>query len=151
MAYWNSKKNASSAQIDNFGLGTSKSSTENIPFYEFEPAVVLDIILDETHPIFKKNVIDDIHWPPSIENKKPDSNDSDYTWVGKILARMLYTQKNVEKEELIWAYPLESNISEFPLIHELVMVSKYENKYFYSKKVNIRNLPNQAIDFRVSN
>ena len=149
MAYWDSKTNKSSARLDNFGLGSNGGTDAPVPFYEFEPAVVLDSVLDNTHIIFKTNVapIDTNHWPPNVNGKSPLPVEFDYSWVGRVLVRMLYTQKNVEKEELIWAYPLESGFSEYPVVNEIVSVVKYLDKFFYTRKVNYFNFPNNNVDF----
>lgn len=147
--YWKRTGTTSDAILDNFGAGRGNSgNAPDIEFYEIEPAVVLDIILDVNHPKLKNNFIDVDAWPPDIEGKKPLPKDVDMSWVGRIQIRLLYSNKNVDKEELIWASPLESNVSEYPLVNELVGVVKYFDKYFYSKKLNVYNFPNNNIDFQ---
>jgi hypothetical protein len=63
-------------------------------------------------------------------------DDVDYSWIGRVLVRTIFTQNKVEKEQLVWAYPLESNISEYPLINEVVIVVKYLDQVFYTRKLN---------------
>ena len=47
MAYWSSQgRNA--ASLDSYGIGSSTSAGTGAEFYELEPAVVLDIVLDES-------------------------------------------------------------------------------------------------------
>ena len=114
MAYWNRPSSNFAPSLDTTSLsaGMRKSKSTADEFYEIEPAVVLDIILDKDHPYFKEKdykLISD-QWPIGSGGKAPLKTDLDYTWIGRILVRPLYTQSNVEKENLIWAMPLESNI-----------------------------------------
>jgi len=135
MSYW---KNISSQSDSNNNLSE---------FYEFEPGVVLDVITDDSHPAFKEK-IDIDNWPSDISGQKPNQTDLDYSWIGRILVRPLYSKKYVNKEETIWAIPIEKNISEFPLVNELVSIVRYDNFIFYTRKVNIKNFINENIDFR---
>ena len=107
---------------------------------------VTDIILDENHSEFKNNKIDSNNWPADSTSiiqgfPPPVPTDDDYSWLGRALIRPIYSFKNVEKEHLIWARPLDSNVSEYPLINEVVSVVKYLNKYFYTK-LNLNNFRN---------
>ena len=150
MAYWNTSAGSSAPRLDNFGSAGGVSSTNRpTEFYEYEPAVVLDIILDKNHPSFNSNPIDFSRWQADFKGKAPLPTDLDYTWVGRILVRMVFSHKNVEKEELIWAIPLESNISEYPLVNEAVAVVKYFDKYYYTKKINLFNTPNNNVNFNL--
>ena len=83
---------------------------------QFEPAVVLDVILDDSHPIFKTKInINPTEWPDAANDKPADQNDKDYTWIGRVLVRPFSTHKTVEKEKLPWALPLENTgITEYP-------------------------------------
>ncbi len=154
MAYWSSKSQ-NSAQGQSFGLGGTISGGMTGEFYEIEPAIVLDIILDKNHPFLKtaKNLevtVDADRWPGDLQNKKASYNDIDYSWVGRALVRMQVSDATTDKEKLIWAYPIESGVTEYPLINEIVMVIRYRNKYFYSRRLNLRNLPNEGVDFAVN-
>lgn len=140
---------------ENFGLGNVVAGGGGGEFYELEPAVVLDIILDENHPIFQQQSnlqtnIDIDRWPPDFQSKKAVTGEIDYSWIGRALVRPLYSSPTAEKEKLVWAYPIESGVSEYPLVNEVVMILAYRNKYFYSRKLNIRNLPNESVDFAVN-
>ena len=42
---------------------------------------------------------------------------------------------------------LESNISEYPLINELVIITFFDGKLYYSRKVKYLNWPNHNLDF----
>ena len=138
--------------LDNFGVNHKPSSTATqLEFYELEMGVVLDVVLDDTHPIFKKgnNTIDADHWPLAVNNKPAASTDIDYSWVGRALVRPLVSGKNINKDDLTWAYPLESNISEYPLVYETVVLSEYDGKTYYSKKVNYHNWANNNLNFNI--
>lgn len=140
---------------ESFGLGNAGAGGGGAEFYELEPAIVLDIILDKEHPLFKQqsNVqtnIDVDSWPSDFKNRKPLDSDIDYSWVGRVLVRLMYSDKTTQKEQLTWAYPLDSAFMEYPVINEVVMVLRYRNKYFYSRKLNIRNLPNGGVDFSLN-
>jgi hypothetical protein len=154
MSYWITKtQNVMSTE--NFGLGGGSAGKTSGEFYELEPAVVLDIVLDKDHPLFKQAAnlqtnIDVDRWPSDLEGKKPEIGEIDYSWIGRALVRLQFTSPVTEKEKLIWAYPIDSAISEYPLVNEVVILMKYRNKFFYSRKLNMRNLPNEAVDFSVN-
>ena len=158
MSYWklNSKN---SRELDSFGLATSHTSNQNgtlSEFHELELGVVLDIVLDDSHPIFSNGdslhqYIDADRWPADLTDKKPNPiTDIDYTWIGRALIRPTTSGKLIEKDQLLWAFPLENNISEYPLLNELVVLTIFNGKLYYSKKVNIHNLPNNNLDFAVN-
>jgi hypothetical protein len=104
-------------------MGTSKGAdASHVKFYELEAAEVLDIILDDTHPDYKTGLD-----------------------IGKIKARMVNSEFNVKKEILTWIIPLESNIKDYPIKGEYVIVSRYLGKTFYSQKLNFNNNINNNI------
>jgi hypothetical protein len=115
---------------------------------QFEPAVVLDIILDEDHPEISENghYLDPDQWPENYVGKKPSIDDVDYTWIGRVKLRLLNTQTTLPKEGLPWALPLENNISEYPLVNEIVGVVKYNENLYYTRKINYKNFVNNNAD-----
>jgi hypothetical protein len=121
---------------------------EGILFYELEPAVVIDVIRDETHPIFKKKTgsphINKTDWPTGYN----DPETLDYSWVGRIMAREIYSQTSVPINELGWIIPLESGVVEYPLVNELVIVIDYMGSKYYTRRLNTRNFINNSADFR---
>lgn len=145
--YWETQQGKNTTSLDNYN--TSGGGSTLAKFFELEPAVVLDIILDENHPYLKKNNISILptEFPPDLKGNDPLPTDRDYSWIGRALVRPVVSSDKVEKEELIWAIPVDGNISEYPLINEVVIVSKYFNKYFYTRKVNIYNFPAANVDF----
>lgn len=117
-------------------------------FYELEEAVVLDVILDENHPEVKDSCLTAEETPPNIDGSEPQDGDKDYGWIGKIKFRLLKSQVGQEKETLNWAYPIENTgIIEYPLMNEIVIVSKYMNNYYYTRKLNTKSLINSNASF----
>lgn len=146
MAY---KKISSNNQlIDNSApsLLTDKQSSVNIvdnEFYEIEPAEVLDIILNDQHENFET-----------------------YEDIGKARVRLMYSQTNSkDKSVIVWAKPLKSNIKDFPLKHEVVLVAYYISREqvehddtttsipirpYYSKTINALTSPHHNALLNVS-
>tara|TARA_B110000858_G_scaffold52653_1_gene61064 strand:- start:17929 stop:19383 length:1455 start_codon:yes stop_codon:yes gene_type:complete len=80
--------------------------------YSVEPAEVVDIILNDTHPEYDADI--------------PDPEEQ----FGFIKVRRLFTDQNQEDEDTLpWAVPLTRNIKQYPLIHEIVLISEYVNKH----------------------
>jgi hypothetical protein len=150
MAHWKSSR-SDNRSADSFGLATNQSignTAAKEEFYEFELGVVLDVVLDETHVIFSQNAtIDSDHWPENLEGKPSKQTDNDLSWIGRALVRPMISEKSTDKDKLSWAFPLESNVSEYPLLNELVVLVKYGGKLFYTKKVNFKNWPHNNLEF----
>ena len=88
-------------------------------FYELEAAEVVDIILDDTHPDFQE-------WQD----------------IGKAKLRLVVSENEDIKEDLVWYKNLDTNIKEFPLIGEYVIASEYMGRLFYSQKINVNGSVN---------
>lgn len=117
-------------------------------FYELEEAVVLDVVLDESHEEFKNSELDPVDWPPNIDGSAPVVGGPNYGVIGKIKFRFLHSELGKDKSILNWAFPLENTgISEWPLMNEVVIVGKYMNKYFYSRKLNTKQVMNSNAAF----
>jgi hypothetical protein len=146
MPYW--EKTPPKVTLDTTTMLQSSVETGG-KFYEWESAVVLDIILDKDHKYFKQNpyFLTPSQWPSDLKNLPSKPNDLDLSWMGRASIRLLMSQQHIEKEDLIWAYPLESGISEYPLVNEVVAVTNYLGKYFYTRRINLLNLPNTSADF----
>lgn len=122
-------------------------------FYEMEPGVVLDIILDDSHPIFKSPnnypSINPTDWPDDVSGNPALQTDKNFTWIGRVLVRPLISQQGVDKEKLTWAIPLENTgIVEYPLVNETVILVNYFNTLYYSRKLNIKGFVNNNVDFK---
>ena len=129
MSYFKNKIGVgSNSSLNNTGLGGLSSGESGITpeFYEMEPAVVLDVILDENHPVLQKQKIDISSFPDNYKDQTPNSFDTDYTWIGRALVRMVNSQQAMAKDKLNWAIPLDvTGIVEYPLLNEVVIVVKY--------------------------
>ena len=155
MAYWlNSPKDT--RRQDSYGLSTGNTAAKggNREFHELEFGVVLDIVLDLKHPIYSgahpmQTRIDEQRWPVDLTGAPPLQGDPDLTWIGRCLIRPLVSGKITEKDQLKWAYPLENNFTEYPLVNETVILYEQDSKLYYSRKVNFRNWPNNNLDFTV--
>lgn len=104
-------------------LEANNARSTNAPhylFYELEPAEVIDIILNENHEEYENQ--DRI--------------------IGKAKVRMIVSDFNKEELALPWAYPLDSNIKNFPLKHEIVIIARYLDRFYYTQKMNIDGLIN---------
>ena len=111
------------ATVKDIGRLRREFSQLSPEFYELEPAEVIKIYIDETDEDFPK--VDD----------KPDW--SKYGW---ITARMMYSSENVDSIEKI--RPLDTNIKEYPLPGEVVIVVDYFGDKYYTQKLNIHNSVN---------
>ena len=90
-------------------------------FYELEPAEVIKIRIDEN----------DEDYPYLQDEDKPD-----WTKYGTIEARMIYS--NVGNSTII-AMPLDTNIKQYPLPGEIVIVAEYLGQHYYTQKLNLHN------------
>lgn len=116
-------------------------------FYELEEAVVLDIILDDKHPAFTDE-LDADDYPPNIDGSEPVAGEKDYGQIGAIKFRFLNSERGKNKEQLGWAYPIENTgITEWPLMNETVIVGRYMESYFYSRKLNFKSVVNSNASF----
>jgi hypothetical protein len=151
MAYWDRPTSTSTPSIDSVSLTKNRGGGTQDAFYEIEPAVVLDIILDKNHPYLKKNpfTINPDRWPVDISGVDAKKTDPDYTWVGRASIRLLFSQRNIEKDDLIWAIPLDANPAEYPVLNEVVGVVSYLGQYYYTRRINTSNWPNVNADFNL--
>lgn len=151
MSFWKNFSGKNNQSLDNYTV--SKGVSSNVEFYEFEPAVVLDVILDETHDVFTSYTeltkIDYSNFPSDVSKEQPIETDVDFSWIGRCLVRMVNSQKKMDKDSLVWALPLETNISEYPLINEVVSTVVYMGKLYYTRKINLKNFVNSNVDFGI--
>lgn len=154
MAYENITKRAEQNVKQDDMLASKRFVIERKPdtiyFYELEEAVVLDVVMDENHPVMSETVLNVDSWPPNIDGSEPSPSEKDYSWIGRIRFRFLNSQINEEKTVLDWAYPLENTgVVEYPLMNEIVIVGKYMDKYFYTRKLNVNSTINSNALFDV--
>lgn len=126
----------------------SENSTDSSStfFYELEAAIVVDVIRDESHPIFTTNqrpTIERSTWPDNYN----DPSTLDYSWIGRIKVRLINSQKQVPTNKLDWVSPIETGIYEYPLVNEVVIVSEYMGRMYYTRRLNTRNFINNNADY----
>jgi hypothetical protein len=104
---------------------------EAIEFYELEPAIVVQILLDPSD-FPKKNTSDG-------KGKMPD-----YSYLGTIRARFIESQN---KNDIIDGFikPLSPHMVAYPLVGEVVNVAKHGNQMYYYQPLNIDNNVNMNI------
>jgi hypothetical protein len=94
------------------------------------------------------NIVDPNNWPPNYSGKSANKTDKSYTEIGVALIRLCLSQNKQYKESVVYAYPLDKEFSSCPLLNEIVGVVKFLDKYYYSNKINYKNLANTSADFR---
>lgn len=150
---WHQKKDkARRTETEVSRLSTSKSTLKakhaRIDFFELEAAVVIDVIRDEEHPVFLFDEtsphVDSEEWPTGYNEPMT----ADYSWIGRVKVRMLQSQQQKPAEELDWVKPLETALVEYPLVNEVVIISKYEGSLHYSRRLNSRNFINNSANPR---
>ena len=103
-------------------LGSSHDSYgTDIPdnqFYELELAEVIDIIYDDEHEDFP-------------------SDPKDYSYIGAVKCRLMHSQYNSPDDLCSWVRPLDSNIKQFPVKGEYVVVVDYIGDAYYTNNLNL--------------
>jgi hypothetical protein len=127
---------------------TMDRKPETTLFYEFEAAIVIDAVYDETHPILADKTIIANQYPNSLSGDKPTDKDVDYGWIGRIKFRFITTDVGVDVDQLQWADPLEiTGVTEIPLVNEMVAVVNYMGKFYYTRRINSNGFINASADF----
>lgn len=70
-----------------------------------------------------------------INDKHPEYHAEGYN-IGAVKFRLLKGSQYRDQGSLHWALPLESNITEYPLLHEIVTVVESLNRFYYTRKIN---------------
>jgi hypothetical protein len=100
-------------------FGPSTSQSGHTTSEQFEEAVIVDVIVNNEHSDYSKDGYN----------------------VGAVKFRFLNSNFYRPDESLNWAFPLDSNISEYPLLNEVVYVFQALNRFYYMKKFNVANRP----------
>jgi hypothetical protein len=140
-------------------LSTKRDRITNKPdtslFYELEAAIVIDVIRDENHPVFTDNstppIVERSTWPNGYNDPTGGSynNDTlDYSWIGRVRVRLINSQQQQPIENLDWVTPLETGVFEYPLVNEIVIVSEYMGRLYYTRRLNSRNFINNNADLQ---
>jgi len=113
---------------------------------EFEAATVVDVILDPSHPELGSRLLD-VDFTPNTSVGSPHSEgDADLSYIGCALVRPIVSYKNANRSALLWAYPLDSSMSQYPVLNEVVSVVFYLGKWFYTTQINLSNRVNSNAD-----
>jgi hypothetical protein len=152
MAYVNAERRSDLNVKQDDLLASKRFVLERKPdssfFYELEEAVVLDVVMDENHPLVKNNAVLVGAMPPNIDGSEVQEGTEDYGRIGCIKFRFLNSERNKKKEQLNWAYPIEcTGITEWPLMNETVIVGVYLGKFYYSRKLNFNSIINSNASF----
>lgn len=75
-----------------------------------------------------------------IVNDDSDDYAVDGYNVGAIKFRFLSHDIYKNETDLNYAFPIESNIQEYPLLNEIVLIYKALGRWYYTRKLNISNL-----------
>jgi len=91
-------------------------------YYQFDAGEIVDVIYSKEHPNFKIN--EDI---------------------GKAKIRLLDRQKDTGEDILIWAWPANSSIIQYPIKKEIVNLIQFLGRYFYVNSLNFSNSVNNNV------
>ena len=99
-------------------------------FYEIEPARVTKVLSNPYDPDY-----------PNFENGSPD-----FSVLGAVFVRLLYSQKGVGQGINSPVKPLSPHIVQIPLVGEIVNVAEYNNQLYYFNPLNTRGLVSSNSD-----
>jgi hypothetical protein len=87
--------------------------------FQWEPAVVIDVVTNDQHPEYAEDGYN----------------------VGVIKFRFIESQDIRPEESLNYAFPIDANVTRYPLKNELVFVVPALNRFYYTTVFNISNRP----------
>jgi hypothetical protein len=93
-------------------FGTSYQET-----FQLEEAIVVDVVVNDQHPDY----------------------DTDGYNVGAVKVRMLSSDAFEQASNLTWAFPMSSNVTDYPLLNEIVLVMPALNRFYYTRRLNVSN------------
>lgn len=125
----------------------SNMTPEDMEFFQFEPAVVVDIILDETHPELESFRLSVPASPKKSDGEPHETGETDLSYIGRALVRMQYSQRGAIRSALRWATPINFDMTSFPLINEVVNVVEIDGELYYGNRININNRVNLNADY----
>lgn len=109
------KTNSGGSKFTNPTLTSSQTAQQGLKYpFVYEEAIIRDIIINEEHPLYSNSGFN----------------------VGQALIRFK-SDFNKTDDQLTWANPIESNIQEYPLKNEIVIVYQLLGQWFYTRKINI--------------
>ena len=93
-------------------MGTSYQET-----IQWEEAVIVDVIVNDSHPDY----------------------DTDGYNVGAIKFRFVDSRILSADAEFDWAFPIDANTTDYPLLNEVVLIISTLNRWYYATKINTSN------------
>ena len=110
-----------------------KEVVQESQFYELEPVEVLDVHLDDTKSSFP------------LKDNQPD-----YSYVGGVLGRMIYSEQGLNIDRCRNFKPLNPNMNYTPAVGEIVIGVKYLSDYYYISTLNLFGNPNLNVQHGIS-
>lgn len=104
------------SQVNPF-LGGAPIGTTYQETFQVEEAVVVAIVTNDDHPDY----------------------DTDGYNVGAVRFRFIGSAAFRADLSLNWAFPIEANITDYPLLNEVVLVTPVLNRFYYTRKLNTTN------------
>ena len=104
---------------------------EAVEFYELEPAIVTQVLLDPSDFPRKDT--------PTGNGKMPD-----YSYLGTVRARFVESQDTGDEID-DYIKPLSPHMVAYPLIGEVVNIAKHGNQMYYYQPLNMRNHVNMNV------
>ena len=93
-------------------IGSSYQET-----FQWEEAIVIDVVVNDSH-----------------QEYDPDGYN-----VGAVRFRFINSAAVTADTYLDWAFPLDANVTDYPLINEVVLVLPALNRFYYNKAMNTSN------------
>ena len=93
-------------------MGTSYQET-----LQWEEAIVVDVVVNDNHPDY----------------------DEDGYNVGIVKFRFIGASALSADADLDWAFPIDSNKTDYPLLNEVVLIIHTINRWYYTSKLNTSN------------
>ena len=126
---------------------------EKITFEVFEPAVVIDVILNDDANYIQSDLADPLI-PASTPKRQdgtthPSDNESkNYSYIGRVKVRRLDTDKNEHYDLLRWAIPLFPDNFQVPLINEVVNIITFNGVVYYTSRIGVNHFINYNPDYK---
>lgn len=119
----------------------NRKSSNNLPRGPFVPFVPPQQgTVTTTEAYFQEALVIDVIVSPSHSEYADDGYN-----VGVVKFKFIQSDHYRPEDSLNWAFSLDTNISDYPLINEIILVCSAVNRFFYMRKVNISNrTTNQA-------
>ena len=99
-----------------FHAGASMGTTYQETL-QWEEAIVVDVVVNDNHPDY----------------------DEDGYNVGIVKFRFIGSSALAADADLDWAFPIDANVTDYPLINEVVLIISTINRWYYTSKLNTSN------------